>query len=308
MLAALIGLLGLGVLAWGTTHYVRSRLSVRLQARRERHRRIALGVAGMGATALLVPDVIAGLVVASTGASGGLAAVGWLLYRLLALGAIGVAALVMWLTSDPVTNRVRRGRDAVVARVPFGPAREVRRMRRSLASSAFPQEWNALLEYDRELTRRLLRYQRDADAAASAPTMADLEHPLTRAAVDAMFRCDTLRTMQPPAHVPDVLATDYGRAVAEFDRALAAAEDFSARHVTSTVAPDEQRVVADAARTLTFLQTNATTPQERASAYTKISEKLASAQASAGAEATQPVPQSSHPWLTVEERARVGRD
>ena len=43
-----------------------------------------------------------------------------------------------------------------------------------------------------------------------------------------MFRCDTLRTMQPPAHVPDVLATDYGRAVAEFDRALAAAEEFAA--------------------------------------------------------------------------------
>ena len=308
MLAALIGLLGLGGLAWGTTHYVRSRLSARLQARRERHRRIALGIVGLSGTALLIPDVIAGVVVASTGGSGALTTVGWVLYRLLALGAIGIAAVVMWLTSDRVTNTVRRGRDAVAARVPFGPARDVRRMRRSLGPATFPQEWNALLEYDRELTRRLLRYQRDADAAASAPTMADLEHPLTRAAVDAMFRCDALRTMQPPARVPDVLATDYGRAVAEFDRALAAAEDFSTKHVTSTVAHDEQRVVADAARTLTFLQTNATTPQERATAYTKISEKLASAQASAGAEATQPVPQSSHPWLTVEERARVGRD
>lgn len=308
MLAALIGLLGLGGLAWGTTHYVRSRLSSRLQARRERHRRIALGVVGVSATALLVPDLIAGLIVSSTGGGGALTTIGWFLYRLLAVGAIGVSVVVMWLTSDPVTNRVRRGRDAVVARVPFGPARDVRRMRRSLGAASFPQEWNALLEYDRELTRRLLRYQRDADAAASAPTMADLEHPLTRAAVDAMFRCDTLRTMQPPAHVPDVLATDYGRAVAEFDRALAAAEEFAARHVTSTVAEDEQRVVADAARTLTFLQTNATTPQERASAYTKISEKLASAQATAGAEATEPVPRSSHPWLTVEDRARVGRD
>ena len=304
MLAALIGLLGLGGLVWGTTHYVRSRLSGRLQARRERHRRTALGVVAVSGTALLIPDVIAGLILTSTGSTSGLAAVGWFLYRL----AIGISLVVMWLTSDPVTNKVRRGRDAVVARVPFGPARDVRRMRRSLGAASFPQEWNALLEYDRELTRRLLRYQRDADAAASAPTMADLEHPLTRAAVDAMFRCDTLRTMQPPAHVPDVLATDYGRAVAEFDRALAAAEEFAARHVRSTVAPDEQRVVADAARTLTFLQTNATTPQERATAYTKISEKLASAQASAGAEATEPVTQSSHPWLTVEERARVGRD
>jgi hypothetical protein len=287
---------------------VRSRLSARLRPRRERHRRIALGVFGVSAVALLVPDLIAGLVIASTGASGGLATVGWVVYRLFALGAIGIASVVMWLSSDPVTDKVRRGRDAVVMRVPFGPARDLRRMRRSLGATSFPQEWNALLEYDRELTRRLLRYQRDADAAASAPTMADLEHPLTRTAVEAMFRCDSLRTMQPPARVPDVLATDYGRAVAEFDRALAAAEDFAARHVASTVSVDEQRVVADAARTLTFLQTNATTPEERATAYTKISEKLASAQASAGAEATQPVPQSSHPWLTVEERARDGRD
>jgi hypothetical protein len=306
VLAALIGLLGLGGLAWGTTHYVRSRLSARLQPRRERHRRLALTVVGVSGFALLVPDLIAGLVVASTGGSGALAAVGWVLYRLLALGAIGIAALVMWATSDPVTTRVRRGRDAVVASVPFGPSRDTRRMRRRLGS--FPQEWNALLEHDRELTRRLLRYQRDADAAASSPTMADLEHPLTKAAVDAMFRCDTLRTMQPPTHVRDVLATDYGRAVAQFDQSLRAAEEYASAHVVSSVARDEQRVVADAARTLTFLQTNATTPQERASAYSAISEKLAKAQATAGAEATAPVPTSSHPWLTVEDRARAAGD
>lgn len=306
MLAALIGLLGLGGLAWGTTHYVRSRFSTRLRARRERHRRLALTAAGVGGTALLVPDLIAGLVLASTGGSGALATMGWVLYRLVALGAIGVAALVMWVTSDPVTARIRRRRDAVVAAVPFGPARSTRRMRRELGS--FPQEWNALLEHDRELTRRLLRYQRDADAAASSPTLADLQHPLTKAAVDAMFRCDALRTMQAPPRALDVLATDYGRSVAEFDRALRAAEEYASAHVVSSVARDEQKVVADAARTLTFLQTNATTPHERASAYSAISEKLARAQATASAEATQPVPTSSHPWLTVEDRARVGTE
>ncbi|MCA1781487.1 MAG: hypothetical protein ABR500_09225 [Dermatophilaceae bacterium] len=306
MLAALIGLLGLGGLAWGTTHYVRSRFSARLQPRRERHRRIALATVSVSGFALLAPDAIVGLVIASTGGSGTLATVGWVLYRLLAVGAIGIAALVMWLTSDPVTTRLRRRRDAVVASVPFGPARTTRRMRRHLG--AFPQEWNGLLEHDRELTRRLLRYQRDADAAASSPTMADLEHPLTKTAVDAMFRCDDLRTMQPPTHVLDILATDYGRAVAQFDQALRAAEEYASAHVVSTVARDEQRVVADAARTLTFLQTNATTPQERASAYEKIGEKLAKARATAGAEATEPVPTSSHPWLTVEDRARVDND
>ena len=306
MLAALVGLLGLGGLAWGTTHYVRSRFSTRLRTRRERHRRIALSVAGAGGIALLIPDLLVGLVVATTGGSGALATVGWVLYRLFAVGAIGIAALVMWLTSDPVTAKVRRGRDAVVASVPFGPARATRRLRRQLGS--FPQEWNALLEHDRELTRRLLRYQRDADAAASLPTMADLQHPLTNAAVEAMFRCDTLRTSQAPAHAPDVLATDYGRAVAQFDRALRAAEEYASANVVSTVARDEQRVVADAARTLTFLQTNATTPQERASAYSAIGEKLAKAQATAGAAATEAVPTSSHPWLTVEDRARAGLD
>ena len=306
MLAALIGLLGLGGLAWGTTHYVRSRLSTRLRSRRERHRRIALGVAGAGGLALLVPDLLAGLVVATTGGSGALATVGWVVYRLLAVGAIGIATLVMWLTSDPVTAKVRRGRDNVVAAMPFGPGRAARRTRRRLGS--FPREWDALLEHDRELTRQLLRYQRDADAAASRPTMADLQHPLTMAAVEAMFRCDALRSTQAPSHVPDVLATDYGRAVAQFDRALRAAEEYAAANVVSTVASDEQRVVADAARTLTFLQTNATTPQERASAYSAIGEKLARAQATVSAEATEAVPTSSHPWLTVEDRARVGLD
>jgi hypothetical protein len=310
MLAALIGLLALGGLAWGTTHYVRSRLSARLQPRRERHRRIGLGVVSVSGFALLVPDLLAGLVVAGTGGSGALATVGWLFYRLFALGAIGIAALVMWATSDPVTGRMRRGRDMVVASVPFGPGRDARRMRRRLG--AFPQEWNALLEHDQGLTRRLLRYQRDADAAASRPTMADLTHPLTRAAVDAMFECDAVRTTQPPAHVHDVLATDYGRAVARFDEALRAAEEYASAHVVSSVTDAEQRVVADAARTLSFLQTNATTPQERARAYSSISERLARAEVTQATEAqagmTKPMATSSHPWLTVEDRAEIERD
>jgi len=282
---------------------VRSRLSAPLQDRRELHRRLALGVTGLGGFALLVPDLIAGIVVTAGGGSA-LATVGWVLYRLVALGAIGIAALIMWLTSDPITAKVRRGRDKVVALAPVGRGRQVRRMRRQLGQ--FPQEWNALVEHDQRLTRQLLTYQRDADAASSRPTMADLEHPLTRAAVAAMFRCDELRTMQAPAHVHDVLATDYGQAVAAFDRALAAAEAYAATHVTSTVTTAEHRAVADATRTLSFLQTNATTPQERSAAYSKISERLA--QATAGAEATEPVPTSSHPWLTVEERARISAE
>lgn len=308
MLAALVALLGAGALAWGTVHYVRSRLSGRLQPRRERHRRLALGVVAVGGLGLLLPDLVAGLFVAETGGSGA-ATIGWVLYRLLALGAIGGAAFAMWLTSDPVTARVRRGRDAVVARAPLGPGRQTRRMRRALG--AFPQEWQGLLEHDQRLTRALLAYQRDADAAASRPMMADLEHPLTKAAVDAMFRCDSLRTTQAPARVHDVLATEYGRAVADFDRALTAAERYADAHAVSTVTTAEQRAVADATRTLSFLQTNATTPQERTAAYDKISERIAKAQATATATATQGQTEampSSHPWLSVEDRARASTD
>lgn len=304
MLAALVALLGAGALAWGTVHFVRSRLSARLQPRRERHRRLALGVVGIGALALLVPDLVAGLVVADAGGSGA-ATIGWVLYRFLALGAIGVATFSMWLTSDPVTSRFRRGRDAVLSRSPIGPRRQTRRMRRALG--AFPQEWQGLLEHDQQLTRRLLAYQRDADAAASRPTMADLEHPLTKAAVDAMFRCDSLRTMQAPARVHDVLTTEYGQAVAVFDRALTAAETYADAQAVSTVTTAEQRAVADATRTLSFLQTNATTPQERAAAYDKISERIARAQATAAPGETHAAA-SSHPWLTVEDRARVDTD
>lgn len=304
MLAALVALLGVGALAWGTVHYVRSRLSERLQTKRELHRRVSLGVAGSGGLALLVPDLVAGLIVAGTGGSAA-ASFGWVLYRFLALGAIGVAAFAMWLTSDPVTARFRRGRDAVVARAPMGPGRQTRRMRRTLG--AFPQEWHGLLDHDQRLTRQLLAYQRDADAAASRPTMADLEHPLTKAAVEAMFRCDTLRTMQPPARVHDVLATDYGQAVAAFDRALTAAEQYADAQAVSSVTSAEQRAVSDATRTLSFLQANATTPQERSAAYDKISARLAKAQATADQGQTEAIP-SSHPWLSVEDRARAGSD
>lgn len=312
MLAALVALLGVVGLSWGTVHYVRSRFSARLRPRRERHRVLALAVAGVGGVGLLVPDLVAGLFVAGAGGASGAAAFGWILYRFLALGAIGISALTMWLTSDPVTSTVRRRRDAVLARLPFGPGRQTRRMRRALG--AFPEDWEGLLEHDRVLTRRLLSYQRDADAAGSRPTMADLEHPLTRAAVEAMFRCDELRSESPPKRVFDVLATDYGQAVAAFDRALTAAERYADAEATSTVTSAEQRAVADATRTLSFLQANATTPQERTAAYHRISERLAQAQATAAQaqgtaaqEQTEVIP-SSHPWLSVEDRARAGSD
>lgn len=294
MLAALIGLLGLGGLVWGTAHFVRSRLSERLQPRRDQHRRMAVAAASAGGVAVLIPDLIASLFL-SAGPGGG---VGWFLYRFIALGVIGTASLVMFLSSDRVTSKVRRKRDAVIAAAPLGPGRETRRMRRRLGQ--FPQEWNGLLEHDQDLTRRLLAYQRDADAAASRPTMADLEHPLTKAAIDAMFQCDALRTMQPPARMHDVLATEYGQAVAAFDRALAAAETYADSSASSTVTTAEQRAVADAARTLSFLQNNATTPQERAAAYTAIGERLAKAQGTPAEPTT-----SSHPWLSVEDRARA---
>ena len=308
MLTSLIALLGLAALAWGATHYARSRLSRRLENRRELHRRIALTVTGVGGLGLLVPDLIAGLVVTTSDGSA-LSTVGWVLYRFLALGVIGVAALVMWLVSDPVTSKVRRGRDKVIALAPVGTGKEVRRMRRGLGQ--FPQEWNALLEHDQALTRRLLRYQRDADAAAAKPVLADLQHPLTQAAVNAMFRCDELRAMAPPERVHDVLATDYGRAVAAFDRALAAAEEYADTYRISKVTPAEHRAVADATRTLSFLQHNATTPQERSEAYSRISEQLTRATrdtaGAQGSQATEPIA-SSHPWLSVEERARVRDD
>ncbi len=298
MLAALISVLGLGGLVWGTTHFVRSRLSERLRPNRDRHRRLAVAAASVGGIAFVIPDVLAGLIASASG-GGTATAVGWFLYRFLAFGVVGIASLIMWLSSDRVTSKVRKGRDTVIAASPLGPARETRRMRRRLGQ--FPQDWNGLIEHDQSLTRRLLAYQRDADAAASRPAMADLEQPLTKAAIDAMFRCDALRTMQPPTRAHDVLATEYGQAVAAFDRALTAAETYAESTVSSTVTTAEQRAVADAARTLTFLQTNATTPQERAAAYNAIGERLAQAAPGAGAEATS----SSHPWLSVEDRARA---
>ncbi|MDO5502591.1 MAG: hypothetical protein Q4G67_05395 [Actinomycetia bacterium] len=313
MLAALIALLGVGALVWGTTRYVRSRLQPALQERRERHRALALSAAGVGGVAMLVPDVLAGLLI--TSAPGGTAVtVGWVLYRLVAAGMISLAVLVMWLSSDPVTARVRSGRDKVVATMPFSAAAATRRLRRREGLTDFPQEWNALLEHDRFLTRELLRYQRDADAAASRPVLADLEHPATNRAVQAMFRCDELRTATAPERASDVLATDYGRAVAEFHKAFAAAQAHAEEAAAAAVPKDERTALADAHRTLTFLQTNATTADERARAYAALSERLAKAHSDAGSAAqSAPAGQSAaaaaaHPWLSVEERARLERD
>ena len=59
MLTSLIALLGLAALAWGATHYARSRLSRRLENRRELHRRIAPRSPVSAVWVCSVPDLIA---------------------------------------------------------------------------------------------------------------------------------------------------------------------------------------------------------------------------------------------------------
>lgn len=250
----------------------------RYAADRWRHRkdaitghRLAPGVAltAAGGGLVLSPDVLVltdQLQVADPAAALALG-----VYNVLAMGGLGTVAAGMWLSSRRVTRQVRAGVDAVADGIPLVARR--RAMRRGTPAD-FPREWASLIALDTELTQRLLRYERDLEAAVNFPVMSDHTDPLTRGAIDAMLRCRELRAATPPAGTRDVRDTDYARAVADFQVALEAAEANAERLVASTFTEDERRTLEEVTATLEFMRANSTTPGERAAAYDEVSARL----------------------------------
>ena len=280
-----------GVLGgWGLRDALRARLS-EPAARPNLRRRIILGV---GAFLLVLPDLVPALVTDGTGVLGTLLLWVW---RFLAVGGIALVVLVALVTSRRAVQTVRAGAAAAAVKMPSWSGW---RHRRRLRLVGFPRTWDGLLDYDRELSRRLVSYQHDLELLANRPAMLDYTDPYTRAAIEAMTMCDRERRDFGPL-TRDVITTPYGQAVARFAVALKEAEENADRQVRSGLGVAERDRLAEATRILTFVQDNATTSRDRQRAYERVAALLVADHAPGEAD-------RQHPWLDVHERAHLHKD
>lgn len=307
LLTMFVAMAGGGFVTWGWGRFLRGRFRVKDPAPGVSVRRSGAIMAVGGGLLLLLPEVPSHLlfdVPAQTGVAGALGTFAAWVWRLCVLAGLSVVYGSMALMRERVTRPIRqaaeRGMATVVSLVPVRAPREVRRMRRMPQLAAFPRDWQSLVAHDQLLTRRLLDYERNLDLAANLPAMRDHAVPATAAAWAAMMRCDALRSSAPMGQVREVLATDYGRAVADFAVALAAAEDNARRLATGSVSPQEVAALAEAERLLAFVRTSSTTPAERAAAYDALMAQLGRARPDGSGDDGSG---RSHPWLDINERA-----
>jgi hypothetical protein len=304
LLTMFVAMAGAGFVTWGWARYVRGRFRVKDRVAGVAARRSGVVMAVGGGLLLLLPEVPSHLlfeIPPSTGVQGAFGAFAAWVWRICVLGGLslvyGSMALMRERVTRPVREAAERGMATMVSLAPVGVSGAARRMRRMPHLAAFPRDWDSLVEHDRMLTRRLLDYERNLDLGANLPAMRDHAVPETAAAWQAMMRCDALRTQLPVGRVIDVLATDYGRSVADFAVALAAAEDNARRLATGNLSGDEVSALAEAERLLAFVRSSHTTPAERAAAYDALLSQLARARPTGSAD------ERSHPWLDVSERA-----
>lgn len=230
LLTTMLALTGAGLATWGFARTLRHRFSVRDRLRSLRGRRSGVILYAVGFVLLLVPDVLAGAVVASgpadNEATAVLGALGAVIWRAAVVLGCGLGALVLFLTSERVTRPVQAGAVALAGRVPRRVDFEHARLRRREGLGEFPRQWGELVEHDRALARRLLGQGNglETDFGAHRSALKDWDDPVTRRAMEALVECDRLRTPVPPRGTRDVLGSDYGRAVAAFDAAVVAAE------------------------------------------------------------------------------------
>ncbi|MEO7069730.1 MAG: hypothetical protein ABI131_04475 [Nostocoides sp.] len=313
LLTMFVAMTGGGFVGWGWARYLRGRFRVKDCAAGISARRSGVVMAVGGGLLLLLPEVPSHLLLAVTpstgveGAFGALAAWVWRLSVLAVLTVVyGSMALLRERVTQPIREAAERGVAAVVCLLPVGGARgagSARRMRRMPQLAGFPRDLGSLVAHDQMLTRRLLDYERNLDLGANLPAMRDHSVPATAAAWQAMMGCDALRPTVTPGSgvgVGDVLRTDYGRAVADFGVALAAAEDNARRLATGSLSTGEVAALAEAERLLAFVQSSHTTPAERAAAYDALAQQLGRARPD-GHRGTDPG-ERSHPWLDVNER------
>jgi hypothetical protein len=301
-----IALGGVGVVVYGWMRYLRSRFHVRDRARARRGAKIGVALVILGGLLALTPDVLANLAFPATAAGeamhGAAQAIGTLamvLYRMVVLSLMVILGFGMFLTSEYVTSRVRRLRERAED---FTAGL---RGRRTPGGAILPRDWDGMVAYDTQLSRRFLDYE-NVDASVNFPVMRDYRDPLTSAALTAMLRCDELRTRTQPAGFRRASETPYGRAVAEFAVALAAAEENARRLVRSNVTTQERAALDHAAKALAFMHQNTTTPQERDAAYQRVVAELSSITAQRPTDPVTADPSRPHPWLDVHRRAGAG--
>lgn len=221
LLTALVAAAGAGLAGWGLLRAVRHR--ARGQGGSPRARRTGLWAYAAGGLLLLLPDVLAGLVVApgapSSEATALLGTLAGFVWRSGVVLGIGLGAVVLALTGRRVTTTVA----TLVHRVPRRADLRYARLRHTRAAE-FPREWDALIEHDRALARRLLEQGNSLQERAALDALRDFEDPVTREAMEALVECDRVRTPAPPPGTRDVLGTRYGQAVLAFEDAVAAAE------------------------------------------------------------------------------------
>lgn len=283
LISLLTGLVGLLVIALGVRTWWRGRVVERDALRRRRGRRTV----GAGATVSALGPIA---VTATAGLSGDDLAL-WLLLDAVWAGVVTLGSAVLLLGMALGGERIAQAVGRVAVRVP-APRMITGRSR---ATSSLPREREALIELDRSLGRRLLGYS-SVDRAAEHPVMNDLDDPRTKAAVEAMLRCDELREEVPPNGWRDLRATPYAEAVAAFRDALAEAEAHSSRVNAGNVSPAERAVIDAAGQRLAYLREHATTPAERRQVYDRLVADLD--------RLDRPAPQQrSHPWLDADQRA-----
>lgn len=303
LLTIVVALSGAVLVTWGWARYLRGRFRARDRASAVTVRRSGVVMAVGGGLLLLLPEVPSHLLSGgsgSTGAESGFGEVATWVWRVGVLAGLtvvyGSMALLRERVTRPLREAVGRGAATVLSLAPVGPVGGARRMRRMPHLADFPRDRDGLLEYDRALTRRLLDYERDLELGANLPAMRDHTVPTTIAVWAAMGRCDTLRTLAPTGRVVEVLATDYGRAVADFALALATAEENARRLASDTLSGEEVAALAEVERLLAFVRSSHTTPAERAAAYDELTARLDAARPEVA-----PV-ERSHPWLDLSER------
>lgn len=211
----LIAFGGVGVVVYGWTRYLRHRLRERDRRRARRGARVGVWLVVLGGVLALTPDALANLAFPATataeavrGASQALGTLAMIVYRMTVIALLLVIAVSMFFTSEYVLSRVRRLRER--ADDFLGGLRG----RRTPGGAIVPRDWDGLVAYDRQLSRRFLDYE-NVDASVNFPVMRDYRDPLTSAALTAMLRCDDLRTAAQPAGFRRAGDTPYGRAVAE---------------------------------------------------------------------------------------------
>ncbi|CCH78642.1 membrane hypothetical protein [Nostocoides japonicum T1-X7] len=308
LVTVLVAMTGATTVLWGWGRYLRGRFRVKDRAAAHSTRRSGVVMVVAGGLLLLLPEVPAVVLFGShpeSGVAGAFGAVATWMWRFGVGCGLAVVYGSMLLVREKVTRPIRESTEQGIASalsyVPVGPQGEARRMRRMPHLTDFPRDLPSLVEHDRMLTRRLLDYQRDLDLGADLPAMRDLSVPETAAAWAAMTRCDSLRPTGPQTRVVgDVLATAYGRAVADFAAALATAEDAARRLAVANLTPQETAALAETERLVAFIRSSHTTPQERAAAYATLIARLEGTRSEAGAAEQN---DRSHPWLDVDERA-----